>query len=235
MPGPYEYGVWLICTLLEAAVVVSAIGKHSLRRYPFLILFMALSCTVSVGRYSVLRHWGQRSPEYMYFYYYSDALLVIGVYFAVLNLYSLVFDEMKVERYLRWGAILLLGGTAWFSYAVVQQSAHKILTNFAYELSQNLYFVGLVLTYLLWGAILKLRETRARLVQLVLALGVSFSAFAANYALLNLYPRLIEFRYIQYITPLLGCILPAAWAFCFFRVHEEAKLVPARLATAVTR
>jgi hypothetical protein len=196
---------------------------------------MALSCLVSIGRYSILTHWGLRSSEYKYFYYYSDALLVISLYFAVLNLYSLVFDELKVERYLHWGAILLLGGTAWFSYAVVQQSSHKILTNFAYELSQNLYFVGLVLTYLLWGAILKLRETRARLIQLVLALGVYFSALAANFALLNLYPRLSEFRYIQCITPLLGCILPAAWAYCFLRVNEEAKLVPARLATAVTR
>ena len=36
------------------------------------------------------------------------------------------------------------------------------------------YFVGVVLTYLLWGAILKLRETRTRLIQLVLALGDLF-------------------------------------------------------------
>lgn len=232
MPGPYQYTIWLICTLLEAAVVVCAVRTHSFRRYILLNLFMAISCLVSIGRYSILNHWGLLSAEYKYFYYYSDALLVISLYFAVLNLYSLVFDEMKVERYLRWGATLLLCGTAWFSYAVVQQSSHRILTHFAYELSQNLYFVGLVLTYVLWGAILKLRETRARLVQLVLALGVYFSAFAANYALLNLYPKLDVLRYS---LPLLGCILPAAWAYCFLRVSEEAKLAPARLATAVTR
>jgi hypothetical protein len=232
VPGPFGYSIWLICTLLEATVVVCAIKTRSLRRYILLNLFMAISCLISVGRYWVLNHWGLLSQEYRYFYFYSDALLVISLYFAVLNLYSLVFDEMKVERYLHWGAILLLGGTAWFSYAVVQQSSHKILTNFAYELSQNLYFVGLVLTYLLWGAILKLRETRARLVQLVLALGLYFSAFAANYALLNLYPKLTGLRYL---LPLLGCILPAAWAYCFLRVNEEAKLAPARLATAVPR
>ncbi|HEY6945328.1 MAG TPA: hypothetical protein VI431_09335 [Candidatus Acidoferrum sp.] len=188
---------------------------------------MALLFLVDVGRYQVLSHYGMTSNEYIYFYYYSDTLLTIGLYFALLNLYSLVFDEMKVERYLRLGAILLLGGTAWFSYAVVQQSSHRILSHFGYELSQNLYFVGLVLTYALWGAILKLRETRARLVQLVLALGVYFSAFAANYALQNLYRGAAV---LHYVTPLLGCILPAAWAYCFLRVSEETRLTPSRLA-----
>ena len=226
MPGPLEYCIWLICTLLEGAVVVCAVKSQSFRRYIFLNLYMGLSFLVSIGRYQYLSHYGM-SKEYAYFYYYSDALLTIGLYFALLNLYCLVFDEMKVESYLRLGAIVLLGGTAWFSYAVVQQSSHRILTHFAAELSQNLYFVGLVLTYALWGAILKLRETRARLIQLVLALGVYFSSFAANYALQNLYRGATVLRFL---TPLLGCVLPAAWAYCFLRVSEEARLAPSRLA-----
>lgn len=227
MPNTFEYCVWIICVLLEAAVVVTAARSHAIRRYIFLNIYMGASALVSVGRYEVLSRSGFGSPEYAYFYYYSDALLTIGLYFALLNLYSLVFDEMKVERYLRFGAIFLLGGTAWFSYAVVQQSSHRILSHFAYELSQNLYFVGLVLTYVLWGAIVKLRETRTRLVQLVLALGVYFSAFAANYALQNLYWKTAV---LHYLTPLLGCILPAAWTYSFLQVTEETRLAPSRLA-----
>ena len=226
MPGLFEYCIWLVCTLLEGAVVVCAVKSHSLRKYIFLNLYMALSFVVSVGRYQVLRHYGMHE-EYAYFYYYSDALLTIGLYFAILNLYSHVFEEMKVERYLRFGAAFLLGATAVFSYAVVNQSQHRILSHFGYELSQNLYFVGLVLTYLLWGAILKMRETRARLIQLVLALGVYFSAFAANYALQNLYPQVGG---LHYLTPVLGCVLPAAWGYCFLRVSEEARMAPSRLA-----
>jgi len=190
---------------------------------------MGLSFLVSLGRFQILSRLGVASPEYTYFYFYSDALLTIGLYFALLNLYSLVFDEMKVEGYLRLGAIFLLGGTAWFSYAVVQQSSHRILSHFVFELSQNLYFVGLILTYALWGVILKLRETRARLIQLVLALGVYFSAFAADYALRNLYPN--ADGVYHYLTPLLGCVLPAAWTYTFLRVREEARLAPSRLAT----
>lgn len=229
MPGLLDYLVWLACTLLEAAVVVCAVKSSSVRRYFCLNLYMGLSFLVSVGRYLVLSHSGLSSPEYIYFYFYSDALLTIGLYFALLNLYSLVFDEMKVEKYLKLGAVVLLGGTAWFSYAVINQSSHRILTHFAFELSQNLYFVGLVLTYVLWGAVLKLRETRTRLIQLVLGLGVYFSAFAANYALRNLYPNLQGA--FHYVTPALGCILPAAWMFSFLFVSEEARMAPARLAT----
>lgn len=209
-------------------MVVCALKTHSFRRYFFLNVYMGLSFVASVGRFQVLHHFGMSSFEYIYFYFYSDALLTIGLYFALLNLYSLVFDEMKVERYLRFGAVLLLAGTAWFSYAVINQSSHRILSHFAFELSQNLYFVGLVLTYVLWGAILKLRETRARLIQLVLALGIYFSAFAADYALRNLNTNLQPIW--QYTMPLLGCLLPAAWTYSLLRVSEEARLAPSRLA-----
>jgi xanthine/uracil permease len=155
---------------------------------------MSASFVVSVGRYQVLNHFGLESPEYGYFYFYSDALLTICLYLALITLYVHVFDEMKAEKYLRIAAVALLGGTALFSYGVVQQSSHRMLTHFFFELSQNLYFVGLILTYVLWGAILKLRETRTRLVQLVLSLGVYFSLFAATYALRNMFPSLQEPR-----------------------------------------
>ena len=209
-------------------MIVCALRSSSFRRYVFLNLYMGLSFLVSVGRFQILHRTGPESLEYAYFYFYSDAVLTIGLYFALLNLYSLVFDEMKVERFIRLGAVVLLAGTAWFSYAVINQSSHRLLSHFAFELSQNLFFVGLILTYVLWGAVLKLRETRTRLIQLVLALGVYFSAFAADYALRNLYPDVqVVWRYV---TPWLGCILPAAWAYSFLRVSEEARLAPSRLA-----
>jgi hypothetical protein len=134
---------------------------------------------------------------------------------------------------LRLGAVLTLAGTAWFSYAVVNQSTTRILTHFVFELSQNLYFVGLVLTYVLWGAILKLRETRALLVQLVLSLGIYFSAFAATYAISNLNPTL--YSYTHNLLPVFGCLLPLAWAYAILRVPEDARLEPARLSSMVTR
>lgn len=230
MPGALQYIIWCLGALLEAAVVVCAIRRHAFRRYIFLNVYMASAVLASAIRYEILQHYGFLSPAYAYFYYHSDALLTILLFLALISLYSEVFREMNAERYVQLGAVILLGGTALFSFAVVQQSSSKLLTHFVFEISQNLYFVGLVLTYILWAAILKLRETRTRLIQLVLSLGVYFSLYAANYALRNLYPSVGSF--FEYLNPLIGCFLPFAWAYAFYRLPEEARLVPAELAVA---
>lgn len=227
MPSSIGYAIWFLGALLELCVVVSALSKHSFRRYLCLNLYMLFSFLVSLGRYQVLSHFGLRSSEYKYFYFYSDAVLTIFLYLALITLYLHVFDEMKVDKYLRLTALLLLIGTALFSYGVVQQSSNRMLTGFFFELSQNLYFVGLVLTYVLWGAILKLRETRTQLIQLVLSLGVYFSAFAATFALENMFPNLHS---LGSIIPVFGCLLPLAWAYAFWRLTPDARMSTARLA-----
>jgi len=227
VPGSIGYVIWFLGAGLEVSVVVCALAKHSFQRYLFLNLYMLFSFLVSVGRFYVHHQYGLISSQYKYFYYYSDALLTICLYLALITLYLHVFDEMKVEKYVRLAAIILLAGTALFSYGVVEQSSRKMLTGFVYELSQNLYFVGLVLTYVLWGAILKLRESRTQLIQLVLSLGVYFSAFAATFALENMFPNL---QFFTYIVPVFGCLLPLAWAYAFWRLAPDARMAPARLA-----
>jgi hypothetical protein len=226
--GPYEYVIWLLCTILEAAVLVCAFKKNAIRRYLFLNVYMAASVVVSIARYDIVRHYGFTSNEYLYFYYYSDSLLTIALYFALASLYSHIFSELKAERVIRFGTLFLLCATALFSYAVVQQSTSRLVTHFVLELSQNLYFVGLVLTYVLWAAILKMRETRTRLIQLVLSMGVYFSLFAANFAVQNLYHSSGSF--FAMLTPLFGCFLPLSWCYAFLKLPEEARITPSRLA-----
>lgn len=228
MPGPFAYFIWFVGTLCEAIVVVCAIKKHAFRRYLLLNLYVIGLMVSEFGRYRILAEYGFNSKQYEYFYFYSDAVLTIFLFFALSTLYSHVFSEMKAENYVKLGTILLLAGTALFTYGVVAQSSAKLVTHFVVELSQNLYFVGLVLTYVLWGAILKLRETRTRLVQIVLSLGVYFSLIAANYALRSLYPSLSTF--FVPLVQVFATFLPLAWAYAFWRLPEDARLAPARLA-----
>lgn len=228
MPGLGDYAIWFLGTLLEALVVVCAFKRKLFWRYFFLNLYMLLSVVLGLGRLRVLLHYGKTSVEYRIFYFYSDALITIVLFFGVISLYLLVFEELNLGRYVRIGATALLGGTAWFSYAVVSQSSARMMTHFAFELSQNLYFVGLVLTYVLWGAVLKLRETRAHVVQFILSLGIYFSAFAASYSLSNLQPSL--YAYVVYLVPVIGCLLPLSWAYALWRVPQDARLTPSRLA-----
>ena len=183
MPGSLGSIILLLGTAFELAFVVCSIARRSFLRYFFLNLYFLLTIGSSATRYFALSTFGVSSTEYCYAYFYTDALLTLALYVALISLYSHVFGELQFGKHLRLAAVFLLLGTALFSYAVVAQSADRLSTNFAYELSQNLYFVGLVLTYVLWGAVLKLRETRTRMVQFVLSLGVYFSAYAASYAL----------------------------------------------------
>ena len=227
MPGPIEQIIWFLGIALELSFVVCSVARKSFLRYLFLNLYLIFSLVSSISRFLVLRSYGQDSDQYMYCYYYTDLVLTLALFVALISLYLRVFSELKVRQYLHWVAMLVLLGTAAFSYAIVDQSSARLSTGgFAIELSQNLYFVGLVLTYILWGAVMKLRETRTRLVQFVLSLGLYFSAHAASYALVDMAEKL---GVVQYMSPALGCLLPLSWTITILRHTEESRLATAQL------
>jgi len=226
--GPIDYVFWLAGFLLEVFVVVCAVRCKSFLSHLSLNLYMLAAAVVTVGQYVSIQRFGFQSLQYRYYYYYSESLLTIVMFCVIIQLYQHVFVEMNVSRYIRSAAAILLLATAFFSYAVVRENKDHLTSRFVVELGQNLHFCGVVLTYLLWGAILKLRETRTRLIQLVLALGVYFSATAGTYALRNLFPGLQE-SVLRWVPPLIGTWLPLAWAYTFSKVPEDARLTTARL------
>ncbi len=226
MPSGIALAIWIVGMGAGVCFVTTSLMRGSFLRYFFLNLYVLLSMGADLLRQYVLRDWGFESLQYQYVYFYTDCLLTIALFVSVISLASRVFAELNLVKYVRVLAVLLLLGTAGFSYAVVAQSTDRMATPFILELSQNLYFVGLVLTYLLWGAILKLQETRTRLVQMVLSLGLYFSAYAGSYALVNLAPK---YEVVQYLAPLLGCFLPISWSLTMLRYTEESRLTPARL------
>jgi len=219
---------WMAGIGFSLYVVARAIlHKDFIRYFPlnFYLLSLAL---LSLGRRIILIRLGIDSEAYLYFYYYSDTLLTILLFFAILGLYQHVFAEMNVGKYIRGGGFMLLLLTAGVSYMMVQQNTQNMTSRFVVGLSQNLYFVGVVLTYVLWGAVLQLRETRTRIVQLVLALGVFFSAHAVFYAARYMFPSMV--MQVPWVASLLGISLPLAWAYTFTMIPEEARLETARIA-----
>jgi len=227
-PGLFDYVVAILSLLAELYVVVCLCSSRNSFRYFSLNIYMLAAGTVTVGGALILRHFGVSSPMYQYFYYYTDALLTISLFFVIMSFYQQVFQQMGVGRYVRSASILLLSATALFSYLVVRQNTDHLTSRFVVEMGQNLYFVGVVLTYLLWGAIVKLRETRTRLIQLVLALGIFFSADAATYAMRNLFPGL-QGNILRFIPPIVGAFLPLAWAYTFTKIPEDARLETSRV------
>jgi hypothetical protein len=227
---------WILTPLLEVAVVVCAIRSKCFLQFFPLNFYMLCASLNTVARYFVYIHYGYRSSEYFYFYYFSDALLTICLFFALMGLFSHVFSEMGAALYVRLGAMVVLGLSAVISYAIVWRSHDQIFTHsqgkiatyFVSEMLQNLHFIEAILAYVLWGAIRKLHETRTRLIQLSLALGVFLSAMAASNAFSALYPNSPIWRIGSYLMSLW---LPLAWGYTFLRVPESARLAPSRVVT----
>ena len=228
MLGPIDYGLWCLGFLVEIYVVVCVLRSKSLARYFPLVIYSLCDAVVTFGLYFCVHNFGYTSPRYAYFYYYSDSLLTLLLFWVIIHFYLQTFEEMGASRYIRGAAAILILATVVFSYGVVHQNRTHLTSRFVVELGQNLYFVGVVLTYLLWGAILTLRETRMRLIQLVLALGIYFSADAAAYALRNLFPGL-QPNFLRWIPPLMGLWLPVAWAYTMTKVPEDGRLAPSEL------
>jgi hypothetical protein len=221
-----NYAISSTVILVELVSLLCVFRQKAFSQYFTLVVYLCANFATDVAGYSVLRTSGFGSNVYYYFYFYSQFLLTICLYFVLMNLYSLVLSEMGAAKHVRAAAMLILAGTVGISYYMVASSANRFVTNFVLELGQNLFFVGVVLTYALWGTMAKLRENRTRLMQLVLSMGVYVSLSAGSYALLNLYPN---HAFWEYYFPITAIWLPASWAYTFLKVPEEARLATAKI------
>jgi hypothetical protein len=228
MPGSYSIALWGIGVLVELYVVVCSLYKKNFFRDLSINVYMLALVGMEIGAAVCINRFGISSTAYAYYYYYTDSLSTILMFWVIIHFYQEVFKELQASRYVRRAAVLLLIATAFFSFLVVHQNQDHLTSRFVHEIGRNLYFVGLVLTYLLWGTLLKLRETRMRLVQMVLALGVYFSATAGTYAIGNLFP-VLYMPVLRYLLPLLGLWLPAAWAYTFTKIPNDARLAAGSL------
>lgn len=224
MLGPLDYLLWLIGFVLEAAVVAGVIFSRSLARYYAVAIYMSCRVVSECAYYLCIVRFGISSPQYRSLYFYTESLLTILLFCVIIQFYQQLFADSDVSSFIRGGAFVLLFVTAIFSYLVVWKHGDHPATQFVVEFGQDLYFVGVVLTYVLWVAILHFRETRARLVHLVLALGLYFSGTAVAYALPNLFPGLQAFA-LQRFLPLFGILLPLAWGHTFWRVSPGERIL----------
>jgi hypothetical protein len=224
---PVSYGIWLAVVLTEVISLVCMIRGRAFIQHFTLVLYLCSCLASELGAHAILGNSGYNSDAYYYFFFYSKSLLTISLYFVLMNLYSHVFSDMGAGKYIRAGAAMIMAGTAGISYYMVASSSNRLVTHFAVELGQNLYFVGVILTYLLWFAMSKLQENRARVTQLVLSMGVYVSLSAGSYAINNLYPNHDGFW--KYYFPITSVWLPVSWAYTFLKVPAWTRLATAKV------
>ena len=230
MSGPFDYFILVLGLLLEAAVLACSLWRREFLRYLPLNLYVSLSAVGDVASWLVVRHFGLTSRPYFLFYYGSDLLLGLALYYVVIHLYQLTLANFNIKTYIRVGALALLVLTCAYSYRAARGDTAFLNARFAVELEQNLNFVGVVLTYFLWGAVMKLRETGTRLVQLILALGIYFSAIAAAYAARALFPQFDVHGVWRWAPPLISLWLPMAWSYAFLKIPTDARVLTRHVA-----
>ena len=229
---PFDLLLWLISLPAPIYIIARLVARREIPRYFALAFYCLATSATSIGDFALMRLYGIGSREYAYAYYYGESVLAIVLFLVVLGLFRQLLEDMGAALYVRIAGIFLLGGTAWFSFMIVQGSRGHMTTRFVIDLGRNLSFIGVVLVYLLWMAIMKLHESRTRMIQIALALGVYFSVYAVCYGLGRSH---LNWTIVRITPPLVSTFLFYSWAYTFTRIPEEARLATVRVAALATR
>jgi hypothetical protein len=213
--APPELTFWLLATIVDGFVVFLCVRQKVIRRFFYFSCYFAALIVVSVGRYLVLSRDGPSSAEYLYFYYYSDAVLTILLALAIWQIGArLITGRVGREMVLIGGASILLLVT-FFSLACSAGAPSRLITHFVFEFSQSGFLTAGLATLVLWTWNL-FNETEDRIAaQLVNVLAVYFVLFSVVYGLEQARPFHREFD--DDLFSMLAAWLPLGSSFALVR------------------
>jgi len=232
MIGTYELVILWLSVGFSLATVVVCLRQRCFYRYFFLNLYLLACLIFTVGGWYIIRTDGYNSGTYFYFYFIGDAFTTTFAYLAVGSLFAQMFRQSIFRPYVRptlvFSFLLVVGISVLFISGSVDRM--RLFPRFVIEFEQNMYFMGVLLTLLLWLSMTSLRAESRRFVLLVSGLGVYFSAHAANYALRFLFRDLQGEALKDILTsvpPLAYTFMVVLWLYTFWRVPEgEAAVAP---------
>jgi len=143
--------LWVYATVLSVFAAFVIIVRHQFRRFSVLATYFAIVAAVSLLRMHVLNAYGFQSSEYAYFYYFSDLLPCVLLYFVVATLYRKVFPAKRAHLRVRVGSILIAAGVGIWSLAIAQTASSRLMSRWIFEYSQDLYFVSAIAALILFG------------------------------------------------------------------------------------
>ena len=213
MPSPADFALWMVITLAEAFVCALLVFRGRLRKYRMLACYFAGSVSVESLKAGTLLRYGIGSTQFRNTYYYTDCLLALLLYLAVVEHYGIVCDSAVTRKYVRGGSFVLAACLGIFSFLVTAQSSATISTHFAFNYSQNLFFVTAAIGVIL--VVASLRKSGVLLHDRLLAfvLASYFVLTVRLYLLQGLYPRYTSID--SYSLTLLWALLPLGVAYIF--------------------
>jgi len=184
-----EYVLWIGAAVMGGYVAALSWKLGVARHFPVLTAYLVLSLASDLCRVVVLKKFGFSAEEYMITYYITDAILSVVVYLVVIELCRSILPA-EHRKFLPQYALAILVLLTLFSFAEIGQSHTRLVTSFAYELSQNLWFVSVGATLVLWGLIYYRDLPRGMAAQMVRVWGVYFLLVASTYFIINFFHNL---------------------------------------------
>jgi len=218
MIGVYELVILSLGVLLPLGTVGVCLYQRVFLRYILLNLYLLANVAFMAGGYYVLSHFGYDSSHYRFFYYTGDALVNITGFILIGSFFDRLLRESVFHKYVRPTLMIAFLLIVAISARFLAGNLDRFYSRFVYEFQQNMYFVGVLLTFLLWISMSYLQAETRRFVLLVSGLGIYWSAHAANYALQYLVPALGPL--LTKIPPLAYNLMALLWLYTFWRIPE---------------
>lgn len=227
MVGTYDLVIEILSVLLALGTVGVCLRQGIAGWYLVLNLFLLTNVWFTLGCYYVRSLYGYRSVEYFNFYYAGDPITSIVGYLVIASFFDVLLRQSTFHKYVRPTLAIFFLMIVGISSFFVVGSVDRLYPSFVIEFQQNLYFVGVLLTFLLWMSVNYLAVQSRRFSLLVSGLGIYFAAHAANYAIRFLFPSLSALTLV--VPPLAYNFMVGLWLNTFLRVPEEEVAVqPAR-------
>ncbi len=219
MVGTYEVSVEMLSVLLALGIVVVCLRQGLFSRYLILNLYLLASVAFTLGNFYVRSLYGYTSLQYFYFYYTGDAIVTVINYILIGSFFTFMFRHSAFRKYVQLTISFFFVGVVIVSGMFISGNVDRFYSSWMIEFEQNMYFVGVLLTFLLWMTMTYLGAETRRFALLVSGMGVFFAAHAANYAIRFLFPSLSALTLV--VPPLAYNFMVGLWLYAFLRVPEE--------------
>jgi hypothetical protein len=227
MVSAYDLVVEMLSIMLGLSIVYYSVRSGKFFSYLFLNLYVLANVAFTLGCYYVRNLYGYDSFQYYYFYYAGDPFPNILAYVLIGWFFDRLLKQSAFHQYVRPTLIAAFLLIVVISARFLSGSLPRFHSEFVFEFQQNIYFVGVLLTLLLWISMSYLQVEGGRFTLMVSGLGVYFATHAVSYAVRFLFPILDPVA--VKIIPLAYNVMLALWLYALVYVSEsEAALVSAR-------
>lgn len=227
MIGTYELVVAVLSVIGSLSIVGVCLRQKCLTRYLLLNLYLVSGVAFTLGCLYFIRKEGYNSVAYFYFYYTGDAVVTVINYLLIGSFFSYLFRDSIFRKYVRLVLAFFFLGVVVVSGLFISGGLERLYSRWVIEFQQNMYFVGVLLTFLLWMTMTYLGAETRRFVLLVSGMGIFFAAHAANYALRFLSHSTKLEEVLARVPPLAYTFMVVLWLYTFWRVPEgEAAVEP---------